>query len=54
MIASGDITGKIIVDTSTVHPDTTIDASKLLSSAGAIFGAGKYSSYSQVPSAYNR
>jgi len=38
--ASGDLTGKIIVDTSTVHPDSSVTASEKLTKAGAIFVAG--------------
>lgn len=42
ILASGKIEGKIIVDTSTVHPDTTTKVSKALSEAGAIFAAGMF------------
>ncbi|CZT05710.1 hypothetical protein WAI453_004498 [Rhynchosporium graminicola] len=39
MLASGSLTGKIIVDTSTVHPDSSVKASKKLTEAGAVFAA---------------
>jgi 3-hydroxyisobutyrate dehydrogenase-like beta-hydroxyacid dehydrogenase len=44
---AGNISGKIVVDTSTVHPDTSSKASLDLSKAGAYFVAGMlyYSSY---------
>ena len=32
---------KIVVDTSTVHPDTSVRASKILTEAGATFAAGR-------------
>ncbi|KAI9051988.1 hypothetical protein LZ554_004242 [Drepanopeziza brunnea f. sp. 'monogermtubi'] len=38
---SGNLSGKIMVDTSTVHPDTTVRVSKKLTEAGAIFVSGK-------------
>lgn len=40
MLACGSLTGKIIVDTSTVHPDSSVRASKKLTEAGAVFAAG--------------
>ena len=40
VVASGSIEGKIIVDTSTVHPDTSVAASQKLSKSGASFVAG--------------
>jgi 3-hydroxyisobutyrate dehydrogenase-like beta-hydroxyacid dehydrogenase len=36
-LASGDVAGKILADTSTVHPSTTTIAAEKLSDAGAIF-----------------
>ncbi|KAH6720689.1 NAD binding domain of 6-phosphogluconate dehydrogenase-domain-containing protein [Leptodontidium sp. MPI-SDFR-AT-0119] len=39
MLACGSLTGKIIVDTSTVHPDSSVRASKKLTEAGAVFAA---------------
>ncbi|TVY83885.1 Glyoxylate/succinic semialdehyde reductase [Lachnellula suecica] len=40
IIASGDIKGKIYADCSTVHPDTSLAVSKLISAAGGEFVAG--------------
>ncbi|KAI4604342.1 hypothetical protein KJ359_000477 [Pestalotiopsis sp. 9143b] len=37
VIASGDIKGKIFADCSTVHPDTSVAVSKLISEAGGQF-----------------
>ncbi|KAH9219272.1 NAD binding domain of 6-phosphogluconate dehydrogenase-domain-containing protein [Leptodontidium sp. 2 PMI_412] len=39
MLACGSLTGKIIVDTSTVHPDSSVRASEKLTEAGAVFAA---------------
>ncbi|KAH7327126.1 hypothetical protein BKA65DRAFT_554689 [Rhexocercosporidium sp. MPI-PUGE-AT-0058] len=39
MLACGSLKGKIIVDTSTVHPDSSVGASKKLTEAGAVFAA---------------
>ncbi|KAH7379792.1 hypothetical protein BKA64DRAFT_713834 [Cadophora sp. MPI-SDFR-AT-0126] len=39
MLACGDLGGKIIVDTSTVHPDTSVRAAKKLTEAGAVLAA---------------
>lgn len=36
-LASGDVTGKILADTSTVHPSTTTSVSSKLAEASAIF-----------------
>lgn len=36
-LASGDVAGKILADTSTVHPSTASNAASKLSKAGAIF-----------------
>jgi 3-hydroxyisobutyrate dehydrogenase-like beta-hydroxyacid dehydrogenase len=41
IIASGDIKGKVYVDCSTVHPDTSLAVSKKISDAGGEFVAGK-------------
>lgn len=42
IVSSGEIRGKIIVDTSTVHPDTSVAMSKKLSKSGASFVAGEF------------
>ncbi|KAI0137103.1 6-phosphogluconate dehydrogenase [Xylariales sp. AK1849] len=39
IVASGDIKGKVYVDCSTVHPDTSLSVSKQISEAGAEFVA---------------
>ncbi|KAK0113512.1 hypothetical protein ONS95_013768 [Cadophora gregata] len=39
MLACSSLVGKIIVDTSTVHPDSSVRASKKLTEAGAVFVA---------------
>ena len=39
MIASGAMAGKIVVDTTTVHPDTTRDVAARFRGAGAEFAA---------------
>ncbi|TVY36001.1 Glyoxylate/succinic semialdehyde reductase 2-like protein [Lachnellula occidentalis] len=39
VIASGDLKGKIYVDCSTVHPDTSVKVAKLVSDAGGEFVA---------------
>jgi len=36
-LSTGDIAGKIFIDTSTVHPETSEKASEVLSKAGAQF-----------------
>lgn len=41
IIASGDIKGKIYVDCSTVHPDTSVKIAEQISAAGGEFVAGK-------------
>lgn len=54
IVASGSIDGKIIVDTSTVHPDTSIAAATTLSKARAnfvaapVFGASPVAEAGQV------
>jgi len=40
ILASGSLEGKIIVDTSTVHPGSSTTASEKLTKAGALFVAG--------------
>ena len=40
VIASGDIKGKIYVDCSTVHPDTSVKIAEQISAAGGEFVAG--------------
>lgn len=42
ILASGDIAGKIVVDTSTVSPDSSVAASGTLQAAGAMFVAGTF------------
>jgi 3-hydroxyisobutyrate dehydrogenase-like beta-hydroxyacid dehydrogenase len=42
IIASGDIAGKVVVDTSTVHPDSSVAASKRLAEKNALFVAGRF------------
>jgi 3-hydroxyisobutyrate dehydrogenase-like beta-hydroxyacid dehydrogenase len=42
IVASGRIEEKIIVDTSTVHPDTSVAAAAKLSKSGATFVAGEW------------
>lgn len=39
IINSGDVNGKVIVDTTTVHPDTTQAVAATLASKGAQFAA---------------
>lgn len=41
MLASGTQVGKIFVDTTTVHPDTTKSISSKIQDAGALFVAGR-------------
>jgi 3-hydroxyisobutyrate dehydrogenase-like beta-hydroxyacid dehydrogenase len=41
IVASERVEGEIIVDTSTVHPDTSVAAATKLSKSGAIFVAGE-------------
>jgi hypothetical protein len=41
IVASGDIKGKVYIDCSTVHPDTSLAVSKRISEAGGEFVAGK-------------
>lgn len=40
IIASGDIKGKIYVDCSTVHPDTSVKIAEQITAAGGLFVAG--------------
>lgn len=40
IVASGSVSGKVYVDCSTVHPDTSIAVAKKISDAGAEFVAG--------------
>lgn len=42
ILASGDVTGKTIVDCSTVHPDTSIAIAADVAKAGAEFVAGEF------------
>jgi 3-hydroxyisobutyrate dehydrogenase-like beta-hydroxyacid dehydrogenase len=42
IIASGDIQGKVYVDCSTVHPDTSVMISRMIIEAGGEFVAGKF------------
>lgn len=42
IIKSGDITNKIYVDCSTVHPETSAAVSKQITEAGGQFVAGKH------------
>ena len=39
VVTSGDVEGKVIVDTTTVHPDTTKAVAATLASRGAHFAA---------------
>ena len=41
IVASGRVEGKIVVDTSTVHPDTSVAAAAKLLKSGANFVAGE-------------
>jgi len=42
ILVSSDLENKIIVDTTTVHPDTTAKVSSKLTSMGVLFLAGVY------------
>jgi 3-hydroxyisobutyrate dehydrogenase-like beta-hydroxyacid dehydrogenase len=42
ILSAEDIDGKIIVDTTTVHPNTTKETNEKLKSRGASLVAGKY------------
>ncbi|KAJ5041738.1 uncharacterized protein L3040_005307 [Drepanopeziza brunnea f. sp. 'multigermtubi'] len=48
---SGNLNGKIMVDTSTVHPDTTVRVSKKVTEAGATFVSAPVSGASPVAEA---
>jgi 3-hydroxyisobutyrate dehydrogenase-like beta-hydroxyacid dehydrogenase len=43
IVNTGGIGGKIIVDTSTVHPEASVAAASKLSKSGARFVAGEFS-----------
>jgi 3-hydroxyisobutyrate dehydrogenase-like beta-hydroxyacid dehydrogenase len=43
ILTSGSLVEKIIVDTSTVHPDSSVTAASKLKEAGAVFIAGRLS-----------
>lgn len=44
ILSTGDLNGKIIVDTTTVHPTTTKKIASAISNAGGHFLAGKHAS----------